>query len=126
MASNIIKVLRSLVSGSRPSTGHTYGEPYVNLADNQFGVMDSSNVARDLIGVPIFSSGASYSAGQPVIQAGNMYTANVAISPGSFNSAQWTIVRDVVRGPASAPVDGDVVLFDTTTGRLVKKKRGVF
>jgi microcystin-dependent protein len=104
---NIIKLLRSITAGLRP-TGHTYGEPYINLADNQFGVFDSGNVARDLIGVPFFSSAASYAAGQPVVQAGLLYIANVAVSPGAFNSTQWTQVAT-----GASPV-GEVKLWPLT------------
>jgi hypothetical protein len=49
MASNTVQILRSLNAGVRPPVGHLYGEPYVNFADNQFGVIDSNNNPRDLI-----------------------------------------------------------------------------
>jgi hypothetical protein len=91
MASNILKILRSLSTGVRPS-GQTYGVPYVNFGDNQFGVFDSGNLARDLIGVPYFSASKTYSAGNPVVQSGSLYVANGAISAGAFNAAQWTLV----------------------------------
>lgn len=100
MANNIIRILRSITAGSRPSS-RTYGEPYVNLSDNQMGVFDSSNVARDLIGVPFFSSAASYGAGQGVNQGGQLYLARTAIVPATFNPAQWTPVvaqRDYAGG----------------------------
>jgi hypothetical protein len=88
---NIIKVLRSIVAGTRPS-GRTYGEPYVNLSDNQIGVFDSSNVARDLIGVPFFSPSATYISGQPVNYQGRVYVAKMNIVPGAWNSAQWAML----------------------------------
>jgi hypothetical protein len=88
---NIIKILRSLTAGVRPS-GRTYGEPYVNLSDNQIGVFDSSNVARDLVGVPFFSTSTSYTAGRAVNQGGLLYVALTSIAPGAFNPAQWTLV----------------------------------
>jgi hypothetical protein len=97
---NIIKLLRSITSGVRPS-GKTYGEPYVNFADNQFGVFDSSNVYRDLIGVPVFSSATSYNPGYAVQQGGQVYVARTAVVPGAFNPAQWTPVisqRDYAGG----------------------------
>jgi hypothetical protein len=84
----IIKFLKSITPGSRPAS-RTYGEPYFNFGDNQFGGFDSSNVARDLIGVPFFSSSATYAAGQPVNNGGKLYVANTAISAGAFNSTQW-------------------------------------
>jgi hypothetical protein len=89
---NIIKILRSLTSGNRPAGAHQYGEPYVNFADNQFGVMNSSNVAQDLIGVPIFSTGATYINGQTVNYQGQLYISKFAVSPGAWNPAQWSLV----------------------------------
>jgi len=91
MAVNVIKILRSIVAGTRP-TGHLYGEPYANFADNQFGVFDSSNTSRDLIGVPFFSASTSYSANNPVNNAGTLYVANTSVSPGAFNSSQWNSI----------------------------------
>jgi hypothetical protein len=90
MAFNIFKILRSVTAGNRPSGGAAaFGIPYVNFADNQFGVCDASNAPRDLIGVPFFSANASYAAGIPVINGGFLYVAKQAITPGAFNSAQW-------------------------------------
>jgi microcystin-dependent protein len=88
MAPPFLKILRSLVAGTRPS-GRVYGEPYVNFGDNQFGVFDNSNVARDLIGVPIFSPNASYIAGAVVNYQGLLYIAIQAISPAAWNPLQW-------------------------------------
>jgi hypothetical protein len=91
MANNIIKLLRSIIAGSRPS-GHVYGEPYVNLSDNQFGVFDSSNVARDLLGVPFFSPAANYAANNPVNYQGQLYSAKAAVPAGAWNPAQWNAI----------------------------------
>jgi hypothetical protein len=88
---NIIKILRSIVPGSRPA-GKTYGELYVNLGENQLGVFDSGNVARDLLGVPVFSSAATYSSGQAVSRLGVIYIALGAVAAGAFNPAQWAPV----------------------------------
>ena len=103
-----IQILRSIVSGNRPA-GRVYGEPYVNLADNQFGVFDSSNVARDLLGVPVFSASKSYVAGNPVNYQGNLYIALVAVTAGAWNSAQWGLVS----GSSSPPIN---VLIFTASG----------
>jgi hypothetical protein len=84
-----LKILRSLTFGNRPS-GKTYGEPYVNLAENQFGVVDSGNTPRDLLGVPIFSSGATYAAGKAVNYQDGIYVALVTVAAGAFNSTQWS------------------------------------
>jgi hypothetical protein len=61
---SILKVLRSAIFGNRPAVGaQQEGVPYVNFADKQFGVVDSSQTPRDLVGVPFFSTTANYNAG---------------------------------------------------------------
>ena len=45
-----VQALRSNVSGSRP-TGRQPGEIYVNWADGQIGVINSSNGAQDFVAV---------------------------------------------------------------------------
>jgi hypothetical protein len=91
MAFNIIKILSTIVAGRRPS-GHTYGEPYVNFTDNQFGVIDSGNNVHDLLGVPFFSSGATYAANNPVNYSGQLYSAKAAVPAGVWNPAQWNVI----------------------------------
>ena len=86
-----LKILRSLTAGLRPPS-RTYGEPYVNFSDMQFGVFNSSNVATDLLGVPIFSTTKSYAVGSPVSYNGLLYVANVAVSAGAWTASQWTQV----------------------------------
>jgi hypothetical protein len=86
-----IQILRSGTAGNRP-TGKQYGEPYVNMAENQFGVMNASNVATDLLGVPIFSPSTTYAIGNAVNYQGKLYIALVAISAAAFNPAQWSLV----------------------------------
>jgi hypothetical protein len=86
---NIIKILRSLTPGNRPS-GRAYGELYVNTADGQLGVINNSNNPQDLIGVPIFSTAASYAIGRVVYYSGQLYQAITAVSAGAWNSAQWS------------------------------------
>lgn len=104
---NVIKILRSIVASIRPS-GKTYGEPYVNFADNQFGVVDSSNVARDLLGVPVFSSATSYAVGQIVSRQGIAYIAQSAVPVGVWNPAQWSLVASQIA--ATDFTTGDVKL----------------
>ena len=92
MATNVIKLLRSLTRANRP-TGRVYGEPYVNLADGQLGVINSTGGAQDLIGVPIFSTTATYVSGQVVNFGGAIYSALGAITtPGAWNASQWSII----------------------------------
>ena len=83
-----IQTLRSNVAGNRP-TGRQPGELYVNWADAQLGVINSASAAQDLIPVRFFSTAANYVIGDYVIQGGQLYRAIAAVSPGTFNSANW-------------------------------------
>jgi hypothetical protein len=95
VASKPLQILRSITAGARPTGApagrppYIQGEPYVNYTDRQFGVLDPSNAPFDLIGVPFFSTGASYVAGAPVVYQGVLYTALGPVAPGAFNPAQW-------------------------------------
>lgn len=100
---NIVKVLRSLTSGNRPVL-QAYGAPYVNFADKQFGVVDNSQVAQDLVGVPFFSASATYAVGQPITYQGKLYVAIAAITPGAFNSANWSEVVNKAGGTMTGPL----------------------
>jgi|SRR5262252_1508512 len=90
-----LQILRSNSPGVRPTgapvgrPAYIQGEPYVNYADRQFGVLDPSAVPFDLIGVTFFSASASYPAGTLVVYQGLPYVALVAVTPGAFNPAQW-------------------------------------
>jgi hypothetical protein len=90
---NKIQLLRSSTFGSRPAVAaQPVGTPYVNLAENQFGIVDTSQTPRDLIGVPFFSTAANYNAGQPVNYQGQAYVALVNVPAGAWNPAQWSLV----------------------------------
>jgi hypothetical protein len=89
MAINPIRILRNLVSGVRPPSTKMDGEPYVNFADMQFGVMLSS-APHDMLGVTIFSATAAYPARVTVVYQGTLYQSLVAVSPGPWNATQWT------------------------------------
>jgi hypothetical protein len=90
---SILKVLRSAIFGNRPAVGaQQEGVPYVNFADKQFGVVDSSQTPRDLVGVPFFSTTANYNAGQPINYLGNLYVALVNVTAGAWNATQWSLV----------------------------------
>lgn len=89
--SNTVSILRSPTFGSRPAvSSQPAGVPYVNFAERQFGVIDAGQAPVDLIGVTYFSPNANYTAGQPVVYQGQFYLANVAISAGPWNGANWT------------------------------------
>lgn len=116
---NIMKILRSLTPGNRPS-GHSYGELYVNTADGQLGVVNSSNQNQDLIGVPIFSQGATYMIGAVVYQLGQLYQAIAPVGPGTFNPAQWSALA----GAQGASYDCGRLLFVSASALSFKPYRG--
>jgi hypothetical protein len=89
MAINPIRILRNAISGIRPPAAKMDGEPYVNTADNQFGVM-MGGVPIDLLGITIFSPSASYAARVTVVYQGTLYQSLAAVAPGPWNATQWT------------------------------------
>lgn len=105
---NRIQTLRSSVAGSRPS-GRSPGELYVNYPDEQFGVVDTTSAARDLLAVRFFSTLANYAIGDFVVQGGQLWQAIVAVAPGAFNPVQWNKAGGSVSigdTPPSAPQAG--------------------
>lgn len=113
---SVLQILRSLTAGKRP-TGALYGEPYINFGDNQFGVFDSGNNPRDLLGFPPFSTAATYPAGVGCFYNGIPYIALVNISPGSWNPSQWSPVASQVFAQQVRPAyfTGGRIFNDTTS-----------
>lgn len=104
-----IQILRSITPAARPS-GKSYGEPYVNLADNQFGVFDSSNVSRDLLGVPIFSSAISYAAGTCVSSGATLWIAKAGGVPaGAWDPTKWIPLSTAAASPQLNLQNGIIV-----------------
>lgn len=72
------------------------GEIAVNTANRQLAVGDAqtANVGAPLamLAVRYFDARAQYAINDYVIQAGVIYRAHVAISPGTFQTAQWDMV----------------------------------
>ena len=100
-----VQTLRSNVTGNRP-TGRQPGELYVNWADSQIGVVNGSNAAQDFVGVRFFNTLAAYNIGDFVVNGGQVYRATAAITPGTFNPAQWsqvTTLADMNSAIAAAP-----------------------
>ena len=89
MAVNPVRFLRSILAGVRPPSTRLDGEPFVNFADNQFGVMNGG-VPVDLLGITIFSASASYPARVTVVYQGTLYQSLAAVDPGPWNASQWT------------------------------------
>ena len=115
MAGSILKILRSAVLGNRPAS-RAYGEPYVNFAENQFGVINSSGGAVDLLGVPIFVTTKAYAVGNPVNYGGNLYICTTATTAGvAFTPSQWNLVATqayvATQIPTSPIPSGTVMSF---------------
>ena len=107
---NKVLIYRSPTYGNRPPVGsQPYGLPYVNVAENQFGVVGQGGAPQDLIGCPFFSTGSNYNTGQPVNYQSKIYIARSSIVAGPFNAAQWTPLasQDWVEG-TGAPGGGFV------------------
>ena len=113
-----VQALRSNVSGSRP-TGRQPGEIYVNWADGQIGVINSSNGAQDFVAVRFFSTTANYNTGDFVIQGGQLYRA-IAVSPaGAFVPANWAQIGGSVGiGVAPSNPQPGTLWWDSVSGQL--------
>jgi hypothetical protein len=114
-----VQTLRSTVAGNRP-TGRQPGELYVNWADNQFGVINASSAAQDLLAIPFFSTLSSYAIGAFVVYNGQLYRALAPSSPGAFVPANWAISGGAVSvgdNPPSNPQPG-ALWWDSIGGQL--------
>lgn len=88
-----VQTLRSSVKKQRPAEGtQQVGALYVNFADLQFGTIDPSKIATDLIAVRFFSAATDYGVGDFVTYGGALYVAKGPITAGAFNPAQWNRV----------------------------------
>lgn len=84
-----LQIQRANNPGARPVSRNS-GELFINFADAQLSVWNSNIPGvQDLLGVPFFSTLASYAQGQPVNYGGNLYTALVPVAAGPWNPAQW-------------------------------------
>ena len=110
---NILKWARATTGGNRPSDDiKKEGTPYINFADMQIGVLDSTGVPQDLLAIRKHSSLASYVKSDFVLHADSIYIATKNIVPGVFTAIDW------VKFPGST---GDFVKLtgDTMTGDLI-------
>jgi hypothetical protein len=114
---NRVLTLRSSSAGVRP-TGRQPGELYVNWPDNQFGVVNVSNAATDLLAVRFFSTLASYAIGSFVWQAGSLYRAIATVAPGAFAPAQWSNVAVGAFLPLAGGTMTGQVTFGGTLGSI--------
>jgi len=115
-----IKILRSSTTTSRP-VGNDEGEPYVNMADMQLGVVDNTGAAVDFLAITKFSATANYSIGDIVVQGGYIRKANKAITAGAFNAADWdnlNSLKDLTDTDLFAPAhDGDALIWNNASGK---------
>jgi hypothetical protein len=126
---NRVQTLRSSVAGNRPATGAQQpGSLYVNFADLQLGVVNAAQAAQDLIAVRSFSVTANYKINDCIVNNGSIYTANQAITAGTFNLSQWTPITFsggllVVQSAGATPYS-----LGTTAGaaNFVLNKNGAF
>ena len=110
--SNKYAMFRSNTAGYRPAVGaRGYGNPYVNFADNQFGICDVGSRARDLIGVPFFSTLATYNVGQPINFQNRLYVALSVVPPGAWNATLWAPILTQASISALGYVNGFVNRF---------------
>jgi hypothetical protein len=101
---NNLQLLRSTTPGNRPPNTRLDGEPYVNFADRQFGVMQGG-APIDLIGVGMFNPAASYVLNNAVNYQGELYTAKGPVAPGPWNAAEWNPVAGGGAIGTDAPSD---------------------
>jgi len=83
-----LEILHSYTDGNRPPTPGVEGNPYVNFAENQYGVIDNTG-NHDLLAVRIFNILSSYQIGDYATYNGQLYRAIVAIQPGAFDPGEW-------------------------------------
>ena len=82
---------RSTLAGERLGTGEIPpGSLFVNIPDRQIAVSDALEVGRELIGVRQYSTESSYLTGEHAVRNGALIRATENVSPGAYNSAQWT------------------------------------
>ena len=114
-----VQTLRSTVAGNRP-TGRQPGELYVNWADNQFGVINASSAAQDLLAIPFFSTLSSYAIGAFVVYNGQLYRALAPSSPGAFVPANWAISGGAVSVGDNSPSNPQpgALWWDSVGGQL--------
>jgi hypothetical protein len=110
---NVIQILRSSTPGSVP-TAKQPGEPFVNFADNSFGVFDTTAVS--LIPIRFFSTLAAYVPNDHVVETatGSLWKCIAATGPGPFVAADWTEL-----GAAGAPpAETDPLALHLTGGTM--------
>ena len=110
---NAVKIRRTVVAGRRPDNTHSAGEPYVNYADKQFGVMAIDQTPVDLLAVRFFSEEAIYAEGDIVVYQGEAWKAVASVAPGPFDDFFWTNLDGRVYTsdsltPPENPQDGDM------------------
>ena len=73
---------------------------WLNFADKQIGLIDTTKTAQPMIAVRFFSTAANYASGDFVVQAGGIWVAKSAITAGAFNPTQWSELAYLTDIPA--------------------------
>jgi surface protein len=103
--SNKFKVLRSDTKGVRPATGQA-GELYVNFADKQIGVFDTTGNPVDLIPLRTFSTLTDYALNDMVQSGDGLWRANAVIPAGAWDATLWTRIDGAGNAIVSTPPAG--------------------
>ena len=75
---------------------------WLNFADKQIGLIDTTKTAQPMVAVRFFSTSANYASGDFVVQAGGIWVANASITAGAFNPGQWrelAYLTDITAAP---------------------------
>ena len=82
---------------------------WLNFADKQIGLIDTTKTAQPMIAVRFFSTAANYASGDFVVQAGGIWVAKSAVTAGAFNPTQWSELAYLTDIPA-LPIASTTVL----------------
>lgn len=109
-----VQLRRRAITGQTP-TSILSGELQLNQADGQiwFGDAQALPNARPMLAIRFFSATAGYTTGDFVIQGGSIYRAIGAVTPSTFNAANWVKVAGL-----SMPADAVGSLTNDGAGNL--------
>lgn len=91
---SIVSILKSTVHGRRPTNDvKKAGQPFVNFADMQFGIINTVGVPKDLLAVRFWLSGAKYRVDDLVTYIGEIYKCVTANQDVTWTAANWKEVK---------------------------------
>lgn len=99
-----IQQSRFITPGQRPTTGtERAGTLFVNLADQQIGMIDSAQAPVDLLPVRQFSTAAAYALGDIAKVGMQLLRTTQATGPGAFNATHWRLIDAASIAVGTAP-----------------------